>query len=92
MKTMLIRGAAALAGTLCAAAASAQSFPSKPVRIIVPYVGGGAVDASGGRSHRRVQDLLHRSVPQVPLTRLTKTGEQEIRRKERTPPDLLALL
>ncbi|OFZ97640.1 MAG: hypothetical protein A3H35_06895 [Betaproteobacteria bacterium RIFCSPLOWO2_02_FULL_62_17] len=43
---MLIRTAAAVAGTLCVAAASAQSFPSKPIRIIVPYVGGGAVDGS----------------------------------------------
>lgn len=31
-------------GMLCAAQASAQNFPSKPVSIVVPYPAGGATD------------------------------------------------
>jgi tripartite-type tricarboxylate transporter receptor subunit TctC len=39
--------AAAIVATLLAAdgAASAQSFPAKPVHIFVPYAAGGGVDA-----------------------------------------------
>jgi tripartite-type tricarboxylate transporter receptor subunit TctC len=46
MKSNSIGLAVAIAGTFCISAVSAQGYPSKPLRIIVPYVGGGAVDAS----------------------------------------------
>ena len=37
-------GVAAAALLLMAAGAKAENFPSKPVRILVPYAAGGAVD------------------------------------------------
>jgi len=41
----IFRGLAAIAAlSLTAASADAQSFPTKPVRILVPYAAGGAVD------------------------------------------------
>ena len=48
MKTF--RWIAALAVALCYFAALAQSYPAKPVRLIVPYPPGGTVDEIG-RAH-----------------------------------------
>ena len=39
-----LRAATALALSLAAAGAAAQAFPSKPVRIVLPYTAGGPVD------------------------------------------------
>jgi len=43
----LITWALALAGPLYSNASSAQSWPAKPVRIIVPYATGGVSDMLG---------------------------------------------
>lgn len=40
-------GILALAGTLCAAGACAQDYPVKPIRMIIPFVPGGANDVFG---------------------------------------------
>lgn len=42
----LVAAAAALACALIAPAALAQSFPSKPITLVVPYTPGGVVDTS----------------------------------------------
>lgn len=44
MKTMLRTIAVALVGTAMAGAASAQSFPAKPVKFVVPFAPGGTSD------------------------------------------------
>jgi tripartite-type tricarboxylate transporter receptor subunit TctC len=45
---------------LCAASASAtaQSFPSKPIRVIIPFVAGGSSDIVGRAMAAKFQDLL----------------------------------
>ena len=45
---------------LCAAAAqaAAQSFPSKPIRVIIPFVAGGSSDIVGRVIAAKFQDLL----------------------------------
>jgi tripartite-type tricarboxylate transporter receptor subunit TctC len=45
---------------LCAAAAqaAAQSFPSKPIRVIIPFVAGGSSDIVGRAIAAKFQDLL----------------------------------
>ncbi|HRH06185.1 MAG TPA: tripartite tricarboxylate transporter substrate binding protein [Burkholderiaceae bacterium] len=44
MSTLFKRGAAFLSGVLLASAAYAQSFPNKPVTLLVPYPAGGLSD------------------------------------------------
>ncbi|MBK7026037.1 MAG: tripartite tricarboxylate transporter substrate binding protein [Polaromonas sp.] len=44
MSTLFKRGAAFLSGVLLASAACAQSFPNKPVTLLVPYPAGGLSD------------------------------------------------
>ncbi len=51
-------GAALLVALPAAAPAAAQSWPSKPVHIVVPYVPGGGVDAFGRVLAGKLQDRL----------------------------------
>src|SRR5687768_13439213 len=54
---------AALVLCACAAAsASAQSFPSRPVRIIVPYAPGGAVDTVARTVGGKLSELWGQTV------------------------------
>ena len=58
MKTCL------LAATLCAVlatAASAQGFPNRPIRIVVPYPAGGTTDAMARVLQEPLQKLLGHS-------------------------------
>ena len=38
--------------------ASAQDYPDRPVKIVVPYTAGGATDAVGRALAQQLQDLL----------------------------------
>src|SRR5437899_396325 len=53
-----IRCAAAAVGAIVACAAGAQSFPSKPIRVIIPFVAGGSSDSVGRALGSKFQELL----------------------------------
>ncbi|MBM3354905.1 MAG: tripartite tricarboxylate transporter substrate binding protein, partial [Betaproteobacteria bacterium] len=53
---------AALVLGLSASAASAQSWPSRPVRVVVPYPPGGAADALGRAVGRKLGEALGQPV------------------------------
>src|SRR5437773_2743599 len=53
-----IRCAAAAAGAIVACAAAAQNFPSKPIRVIIPFVAGGSSDLVGRAIGSKFQELL----------------------------------
>jgi len=52
------RGAVLMAGAMLGCAAQAQSFPSKPIRIIIPFVAGGSSDIVGRAIGSKFQELL----------------------------------
>src|SRR5712671_3185208 len=53
-----IRCAAAAAGAIVACPAAAQSFPTKPIRVIIPFVAGGSSDIVGRAIGSKFQELL----------------------------------
>lgn len=57
---LLVAGAASL--TLFASAALAQSYPSKPIRIVVPFSAGGGVDTLARLLGQRVSDQVGQPV------------------------------
>jgi len=54
----LARGALALAAALVSSSGLAQSFPSKPIRAIIPFVAGGSSDIVGRAIGSKFQELL----------------------------------
>jgi tripartite-type tricarboxylate transporter receptor subunit TctC len=50
------------AATLFSAAAQAQAFPAKPIRLIIPYAPGGSTDVLGRLYGARLQELLGQTV------------------------------
>src|SRR5262245_48516315 len=57
MQAVFKAGGATLAALmLCAAAAHAQNYPVRPVRIIVPFVPGGATDILGRISGQKLSE------------------------------------
>src|SRR5947207_12444365 len=56
--SMQSRCALALAAALLSSAALAQSFPSKPIKIIIPFVAGGSSDIVGRALGSKFQELL----------------------------------
>ena len=58
----LAKIAALVAGMLIAATASAQSWPQKPVRFIVPFPPGGATDISARLLGQELQDMWGQTV------------------------------
>src|SRR5437660_4165447 len=53
-----IRCAAAATGAIVACAAAAQSFPTKPIRVIIPFVAGGSSDIVGRAIGSKFQEFL----------------------------------
>src|SRR5690242_983193 len=51
-----------LALVALAAPAHAQSFPSKLIRIVVPYAPGGSVDLTARVIAKHLQDAIHQTV------------------------------
>jgi tripartite-type tricarboxylate transporter receptor subunit TctC len=58
MPSFAFRCAAAAALVLACAAAHAQGFPSKPIRVIIPFVAGGSSDIVGRAIGSKFQELL----------------------------------
>jgi tripartite-type tricarboxylate transporter receptor subunit TctC len=58
--TRVLIGSAVLAAS--AVAAQAQSYPSKPIRIILPYVPGGIIDTAGRNLALRLSESMGHSV------------------------------
>ncbi|MGH8616723.1 MAG: Bug family tripartite tricarboxylate transporter substrate binding protein [Burkholderiales bacterium] len=58
----LTAGALALAGVLFAAATPAQPFPTKPIRLVIPYTPGGPTDLVGRALAQRLQAVLGQQV------------------------------
>src|SRR3954469_20350583 len=54
----LFRGAGIVVLLVTAGAAHAQSFPAKPIRVIIPFVAGGSSDIVGRAIGSKFQELL----------------------------------
>src|SRR5690606_39231702 len=67
VSTMLKIASLALASVLMPAAVQAQSFPDKPVRLIIPYPPGGAASLHGGVIATAAEQYLGQ--PMVPVIR-----------------------
>ena len=61
--TKLVRAAAALAAlSMIAATAAAQSYPVKPIRLIVPFTPGGGVDFNARLIAQKLTEYLGQQV------------------------------
>src|SRR4249920_73941 len=55
---LMFRCSVAAAGLIVSCAVAAQSFPSKPIRVIIPFVAGGSSDIVGRAIGSKFQELL----------------------------------
>ena len=62
MKSILVRAAAGVTLLLLGAAVSAQSYPQRPIRLIVPYTAGGATDLLARAVASRMSEGLGQQV------------------------------
>ncbi len=58
LRTPLAAAALLAAGLAAAAGAQAQAFPSKPIRVVIPFVAGGSSDIVGRAIGSKFQELL----------------------------------
>ena len=85
MAAGVTRLAAMLALTLCVASALAQTYPSRPIRIVVPYAAGSTTDLTG----RMIADVLAESMgqPVIVENRPGASGTIGSERVSRAEPD-----
>ena len=60
--TLLLYAAAALMGVLAHGPAYAQAYPTKPIRVVVPYAAGGATDLTARLVGQKMQASLKQNV------------------------------
>ena len=82
--------AASLALPLPAAAQSADAYPSRPVKILVPYAPGGATDIIARHLANRLNEVLAQSV--VVENRPGASGNIALEAAAKAPPDGYTLL
>ena len=86
----LARRAIVLACALFAAPALAQTYPSKPIRIVVPFAAGGAVDLTARLFAQKMQESM--KVPVVVDNRAGAGGNVGIENVAKSPPDGYSIL
>ncbi|MGH8634768.1 MAG: Bug family tripartite tricarboxylate transporter substrate binding protein [Burkholderiales bacterium] len=87
---LIVRIYAAVLLTIAAAGASAQAFPSKPIRIVVPFSAGGPSDLTMRAMAPRMIELLGQSI--IVDNRAGATGIIGAEMVAKSPPDGYTLL
>ena len=85
-----IAAAALVAASLPATAQSPEPYPSRPVKILVPYAPGGATDIIARHLATRLNDVLAQSV--VVENRAGASGNIALEAAAKAPPDGYTLL
>lgn len=80
----------ALAQAQAAAASAAQTWPTRPVRLLMPYAPGGGVDTVGRALAQKLSELS--GVPVIPENRPGGTGILASEMLMRAPPDGATLM
>jgi len=77
--------AALLAAAACAPIAQAQSYPAKPIRMILPFPPGGPTDITGRAIAQKLSEQL--AQPVVPENRPGAAGNIGLELASKAPPD-----
>lgn len=85
LKTVLLLAALALSGTAVAQTRGPDGFPTRPVRVLVPYAPGGATDIIARHVALRLTDLW--GVPVIVDNRAGASGNIALETAARATPD-----